>query len=472
MSNVCTYSPGPSTKHWRTVWGRVKTSRMITKIFTPSRVIWMFVVVNLLNYVDRGIIPGAPNQFQSFIHATTSVPESSESTYLGLLQSVFIASFSVAVVVAGNFVHIYPPFKVMGGGLAIWCVAVFISGFARPLSSFNVLVLGRALSGDYAPNGRQVLYLGIFFSSITVGIAGGYAYSAMVSTSSLGWGWAFYLEGMLMVPFVIICWMLPYQLKGAEEETPDISIEAGIPSSDNTEHTERQGPSLYKEVKSILSIPVFINISLGYAAYCAVLAGISTFGPIFFQGLQFFPDEKSASLHFSAIVAIAGAYDMPSHHVLLKCIRYYLLGSVCLLHDQELVLVLHGDGYYVPLSTHRYHRCCTMAVMESVPSKMRASAVALNILIMHVLGDVPSPIAVGALKDYLAPNCNTKRIDGQEVLNPLCIEDGDRLRLTLVLCLSWLIFTVIFWSIPLIFPWCGKPSYGREGEGGVRKHLQ
>mmetsp|Transcript_4396 Transcript_4396/g.6796 ORF Transcript_4396/g.6796 Transcript_4396/m.6796 type:complete len:130 (+) Transcript_4396:137-526(+) len=116
--------------------------------------------------------------------------------------------------------------------------------------------------------------------------------------------------------------------------------------------------------------------------------------------------------------------------------------------------------------------CCTMAVMESVPSKMRASAVALNILIMHVLGDVPSPIAVGALKDYLAPNCNTKRIDGQEVLNPLCIEDGDGLRLTLVLCLSWLIFTVIFWSIPLIFPWCGKPSYGREGEGGVRKHLQ
>jgi len=59
--------------------------------------------------------------------------------------------------------------------------------FLRPMQSFGVLIFGRALSGvgeasfqciapafiqDYAPQGQQVLYLGIFFSSITVGTAG------------------------------------------------------------------------------------------------------------------------------------------------------------------------------------------------------------------------------------------------------------------------------------------------------------
>jgi len=297
------------------------------------------------------------------------------------------------------------------------------------------------------------------------------------------------LEGMLMVPFVLICWMLPYQLKGgAEKDAGEVSMEAHSPSSSH--RTERKGPSLYNEVKAILSIPVFINISLGYAAYCAVLAGISTFGPIFFQGLQFFPDEKSASLHFSAIVALAGVVGTPvggyisdrlaggkasREQVLTTCLRimsfssvFGVIFSICSAYctTRNSFLFCMGTAImFLFLPTG----CCTMAVMESVPTKMRASAVALNILIMHVLGDVPSPIAIGSLKDYLAPNCNTKRVDGYEVLNPLCVEDGEGLRLTLVLCLSGLVFTVIFWTIPLVFPWCGRPAYGRGMETG--EHL-
>eukprot|EP00469_Lotharella_globosa_P007629 CAMPEP_0167790454 /NCGR_PEP_ID=MMETSP0111_2-20121227/11328_1 /TAXON_ID=91324 /ORGANISM="Lotharella globosa, Strain CCCM811" /LENGTH=536 /DNA_ID=CAMNT_0007682891 /DNA_START=94 /DNA_END=1701 /DNA_ORIENTATION=- len=448
----------------------------IVSVFTPARIIWMFVIINLLNYVDRGIIPGAPVQFQSFIHETLQVPHSVESTYLGILQSVFIATFSVAVVAAGNLVHKYPPFVVMGAGLAIWCVAVFLSGLAKPLGSFAVLISARALSGvgeasfqciapafieDFAPSGQKVLWLGVFFSSITVGTAGGYAFSAVVSTSSWGWAWAFWMEGLAMIPFVLIALILPYKLSGKEN-----------------------GVSIFKEVHTILYNQLFINISLGYAAYCAVLAGLSTFGPQFFQGLQLFDSEKSASLHFSGIVALAGAVGTPfggwvsdryagsnasRREVLDTCLRIMsvssALGMVCAIAaayctTRTSFLVLMGAAVmllFLPTG------CCTMAVMAAVPSHMRASAVALNILIMHVLGDVPSPIAVGALKDWLAPRCNTKTVDGVEVLNPDCILDGPGLRLTLVLCLSLLGFTVLFWTIPLLFPLtCGKPAVDED----------
>jgi len=463
--------------------GSPRSAGWLAQIMTPRSTIWMFVVVNLLNYLDRGIIPGAPNQFQSFIHSTTNVSESQESTYLGFLQSIFIASFSVAVVGAGNFVHWYPPFRVMGGGLAVWCIAVWISGLSKNMQSFYILVLGRALSGvgeasfqciapafiqDYAPGGRQVLFLGIFFSSITVGTAAGYAYSAVISTSSLGWSWAFYLEGLMMIPFVVVCWFLPYQLSHVSGGSHEVSG----PSHEAKEREGAQAVKLSTEVKTIMKNSTFIYISLGYAAYCAVLAGLSTFGPTFFQGLQLFPDEKSASLHFSAIIAIAGIIGTPiggyisdrmaggseasREQVLSTCLMimsfssfvgmiFSIMATFCT--QRWLFLLLMGTAImFLFLPTG----CCTMAVMLSVPPSMRASAVALNILIMHLLGDVPSPIAVGALKDYLAPHCNTVRIDGQDVLNPLCVEDGDGLRMTLVASLGWLIFTVIFWTLPLL----------------------
>eukprot|EP00472_Partenskyella_glossopodia_P013624 CAMPEP_0197542020 /NCGR_PEP_ID=MMETSP1318-20131121/67478_1 /TAXON_ID=552666 /ORGANISM="Partenskyella glossopodia, Strain RCC365" /LENGTH=145 /DNA_ID=CAMNT_0043101249 /DNA_START=1207 /DNA_END=1644 /DNA_ORIENTATION=- len=99
-----------------------------------------------------------------------------------------------------------------------------------------------------------------------------------------------------------------------------------------------------------------------------------------------------------------------------------------------------------------------MAVMASVPNEMRSSAVALNILIMHVLGDVPSPVVIGMLKDHLAPRCNTRNINGNLILNPDCVKDVWGLRITLVMCLSWMLWTVIFWTLPLIFPESlGKP---------------
>lgn len=45
-------------------------------------------VVNLINYIDRGIIPGAYNEFNSFVADTIDTDR--PSLFLGLLQSSFI----------------------------------------------------------------------------------------------------------------------------------------------------------------------------------------------------------------------------------------------------------------------------------------------------------------------------------------------------------------------------------------------
>lgn len=46
-----------------------------------------------------------------------------------------------------------------------------------------------------------------------------------------------------------------------------------------------------------------------------------------------------------------------------------------------------------------------LAVMLAAPAHLRPLAIAINSVMLHVLGDVPSPTVVGAIKDALAPHC-------------------------------------------------------------------
>jgi hypothetical protein len=46
-----------------------------------------------------------------------------------------------------------------------------------------------------------------------------------------------------------------------------------------------------------------------------------------------------------------------------------------------------------------------MGVLLSVPERHRSFAAGVASLVMHALGDVPSPIIAGLIKDDLAPGC-------------------------------------------------------------------
>ena len=58
---------------------------------TPKRTLYVFAACNLLNYIDREIIPGAPLQFEAFVRDTHGVPCAQESVYIGYFTSAFIA---------------------------------------------------------------------------------------------------------------------------------------------------------------------------------------------------------------------------------------------------------------------------------------------------------------------------------------------------------------------------------------------
>jgi MFS transporter, Spinster family, sphingosine-1-phosphate transporter len=323
---------------------------------TPLLVIFTFI--NILNYIDRGIVPGAFESIGGFIRTDLNV--SDNGVQMGLLQSMYIVGYAVASLVFGYQTRFRPPFQLMAIGLFIWCISVILSGFAP---HYWVLVLARMLSGageasfqtvvppwidDNAPPSRRGLWLSIFFTAIPLGTAIGFAWGGEIATI-LTWRWAFFLEAIPMIPLVPIVFLVKYstpasrkhadqqrQLTGeltpSEEEdglvlplmsptkkiaqsssssSTSSSSSSQQVSSNNTNEDTIQSTSFTQEIYYVLTQPIYLAVVFGYAGYTAVLAGIGNFGPTIVEGLGIVHTQSEASLYFGIAVSLAGAIGTP-----------------------------------------------------------------------------------------------------------------------------------------------------------------
>ena len=329
----------------------------------------LFSLVNVLNYIDRGIVPGAFSDIGDFIRGDLGLENI--DAQLGLLQSMYIVGYALASVSFGHLVRSRPPFQLMAIGLVVWVCAVVLSGLAP---HYWVLVLARMLSGvgeasfqcvvppwidDNAPAASRGLWLSAFFTAIPFGTAIGFAWGGNLS-ALLSWRWAFFLEAIPMAPLVPLIFLVPYvRRRGGKAEpasptarseepaaSPSASAAAAVataaavnkmPGSGvaaesagselaasllgegrgrgeaalDEEHMAAPAPSFLEELRYVVTQPLFLAVVFGYAGYTAVLAGIGAFGPTIVQGLGLFSSQAESSLFFGLAVSIAGAVGTP-----------------------------------------------------------------------------------------------------------------------------------------------------------------
>mmetsp|Transcript_25762 Transcript_25762/g.43418 ORF Transcript_25762/g.43418 Transcript_25762/m.43418 type:complete len:542 (-) Transcript_25762:252-1877(-) len=504
---------------------------------TPEFYFVLLSGINLFNYVDRGIIPGASEEFSDFI--TDNVETSHPSLFIGLLQSAFVVGFCVASPIFATLVHHHGPFHLVGIGISIWIGAVILSGFAYHANSYEMLIVGRIFSGvgeasfqccippwiaTNADESTKSTWLAIFSTAIPVGTALGYVYSSLVSTT-LGWNWAFFIEAMIIFPFLVfICSIssrFPHVKAGVrhfafvneaddeeivpltnttnetidnrssvlslnEDEGDDMYDEASTPltihepSSETLkdEYTlesmdEKFAPSVWEEVKAVCQYPCYVYIVAGYTAQTGALIGLSTFGSAFIMGLDYFDSEVQSSTCFGAVVSVAGILGFPlggfildyysarskslRGHAHLELIRANVLMiwtsivgallfcSVYLVRSKVLFLILLFFGC---LAIFICSSAIVIALLLSVPIENRAIAIAFCSIVIHMLGDVPSPIIVGYVKDELAPGCTG---DDDEVnTSDACRDDAPGLRLMMFLISLWFVWCIFFFYFAYI----------------------
>ncbi|EOD28199.1 hypothetical protein EMIHUDRAFT_456983 [Emiliania huxleyi CCMP1516] len=456
----------------------------------PKAVLAFLSIINLVNYCDRGVIPGAPIQFGSFVSCTLGVAASQQSVYVGLSVSAFVVCYAIASPICGQLVLSQPAFRILGIGLSIWVAALLLSGLAYfagdAPGAFLLFLAGRALSGvgeaafqcivppyveDFAPAAYKGLCLALFYTAIPVGTAIGYEFGALLAEGP-GWGWAFLLEAAAMAPFAALAFRLPpasalsarpaaaasllaaaaplqqqeepptpspHEAVAALSARPDGAV--GAPGGSCAPGGPREAAvTLWAQLSLLLSSPSYVCLVLGYAAETATVIGISTYGPVFLLGFGSFHSQAACSLAFAGAVSVGGVLGTPLGGVLTDTVlsrakragtphsaqhaaareAALVSGVICLLMLCGLLCMAAAAAvaatpelvtlFLVLMSLAVFFIYGTSAglsrvIMLTVPMQTRPFALALQTLGLHLFGDVPSPVIIGAVKDSLAPHC-------------------------------------------------------------------
>ncbi len=366
----------------------------------------LLFAINLLNYIDRYVLPGVLPLVEDAFPGVTK-------TDLGMLAPAFLVVYMIASPVFGLLGDRIRRFTLVGIGVQLWSLATAAAGLAR---SFTQLFITRMLVGvgeaSYvatAPTSISDLYpvssrgkmLSFFYVAIPVGSALGYLVGGSVGVA---WGWrtAFYLVGLpgLLVGFA--CYFMPEPVRGGTEEVAPDQLERYL--------KRKIGVGDYL---GLLRVRSFLINTLGMTAYTYAVGGISYWMPTYLHQERLIPLEQ-ATFRFGLVTVVAGiagtllggalgdrlakrlpgAYFMVSRVGMLLAFPAFYVG---LTHPSPAVYwaAIAVAEFFLFLNTGPSN---TVLVNVTMP-RIRTAAVAFNVLIIHALGDVLSPVIMGRIAD-------------------------------------------------------------------------
>jgi len=368
--------------------------------------------LNLLNYLDRFVVAGMVEPLKKAFGA--------DDADIGLLTSVFLVSYMLASPLFGAMARSLRRTAILGAGVLVWSVATvaagFAGGFGALLASRAIIGVGEAayatvgpsILGDWFPPQRRSTVLAIFYAAIPVGSALGFLVGGLVS-ESLGWRAAFFVAGGPGLLLGLLCFRLTEPVRGAMDG-PAASSGAAIESAP-TVTTVRNGRR--EALWTLATNAQWMWSVAGYTAYTFSLGALAVWMPAFMQRERGWSPE-SAAITFSGIVVVTGflgtiaggAVDArlargraaPS---LVLCAITALVAAPLLMiaiatQDRTMCIAATGLGCFLAFVSQAP---INAAILNSVGSDARAFAIGMSTLMIHVLGDVPSPWLVGKVSD-------------------------------------------------------------------------
>jgi MFS family permease len=358
----------------------------------------LLLAVNLLNYVDRQIIYAVfPLIKDAFALTDTS---------LGFLGSSFMICYMLSAPALGWLGDRASRVKLASAGLAVWSVATSISGFA---ARYHSLLLARVSVGigeasfgtvspgllsDYFPKEMRGRILSYFYLAIPVGSAFGYLLGGILG-EKFGWQAAFLIVGLPGALLAVPVWLLHEPKRGATEKI----AAAAIPRR--------------TDYASLFSNRPFIINTMAMTAMTFAMGGLAQWVPTFLYRIHEL-DLRVANTYFGGITVVAGVSGTLvggwlGDFLQGKIRRGYLLVSgwgfvigaplaVYALVTPSAITCLAAmffAEFFLFLNTGPLN---TVIVNVTAPA-LRARAFAVNIFIIHALGDAISPAMLGWLSD-------------------------------------------------------------------------
>lgn len=366
--------------------------------------LWVLTVINFLNYLDRYVLSSVlPWIKEDFLLSDGRA---------GFLGSMFMVMFLAAAPFSGYLGDRTTRKYLVAGGILLWSLATVGSGLAP---NYATLLVTRALIGvgeagyatvapgmiaDLYPRESRGRVLAYFYLAVPVGSSLGYLLGGVVG-QQLGWRAAFYVAGAPGLVMAVVALFLREPRRGAADEE---SFGAPPPPA---------ALSGRKALLRLVRTPAWRINTLGSALMLYSLGALAFWMPTFLVRTQNVSPETAAT-SFGAVSVVAGilgtlcggwagdrAFERRAGgHLRVSSVALLvaapLLLTVPFLGSLPLVLTLSFFAGGLLASTVGP---LNAALVGSVPATLRSTAVAMNVLLSHLLGDALSPTVTGWVSD-------------------------------------------------------------------------
>lgn len=402
----------------------------------------LLLLVNLFNYIDRNVLAAVVPWLKVSLFgadgaglaaadrggALVAVLQWSqrhlgfkpENALIGILGTAFMVVYTIGAPVFGRLAERWSRWLLIGIGVVLWSLASGASGLA---ATFLALLLTRcfvgigeaaygpvapALISDFYPVRVRGQVLAWFYMAIPVGSALGYVLGERVAKSGIGgwgarvlglhpesWRWAFFL---VVIPGLLLgAWS--FFMREPPRGQADL-VHAAPPAAVH-----------WRDYLVLLRTPSYVFCTLGMAAMTFAIGGIAFWMPYYLVGRPGTGDAPITT--FGVIVVVAGLMATYLGGLAGDKLRtrfpgsYFLVSGTAMLVGFPLFLAVLKAPF--PLGWGLIFLACFCLFFNTGPTNtilanvshpsLRAAAFALNIFVIHTLGDVLSPVAIGVLSD-------------------------------------------------------------------------
>lgn len=409
----------------------------------------LLLLINLLNYVDRQVLAAVVPYIRPYFfnrNAGTVIPASAgsvtmsfvnwfqaafgfkpENALIGMLSMAFMLFYMVAAPIFGRLSEKVSRWLLIGIGVTLWSLASGASGLAVTFSMLLMtrcfVGIGEAAYGPIAPAVISDFYpvkvrgqvLAWFYMAIPVGSALGFVLGEQMAKSSLGWRWAFY---SVVAPGLLLgLWAV-------------FMREPGRGLADLAEAVPSRGMR-WQDYRILLRTPSYVLDTVGMTAMTFAIGGIGFWMPDYVQTFRGVTGHVATI--FGAILVVSGLTATLLGGIVGDKLRerfpgsYFLVSGVAMLAGFPLFLGI----LFTPFPLAWIFVFCasfclffntgpTNAILANVTHPaMRATAFALNIFVIHALGDVISPLVIGVISDKYHMNVAFLLVSAMFVLSGL-----------------------------------------------------
>jgi MFS family permease len=388
----------------------------------------LLLCINLLNYIDRYVLAAVvPDIRATFFPAgaaavgvgsefsiTTQFLTWFQQTFgftpknamIGALSMAFMVLYMIGAPIFGRLAERHSRWMLIGIGVTAWSFASGASGLA---ASFSILLLTRCFVGigeaaygpvapavisDFYPVKVRGQVLAWFYMAIPVGSALGFVLGEQVAKVS-SWRWAFYV---VVVPGILLgLWAF-------------FMREPGRGRADLQE-PETHAKVRWSDYIVLLRTPSYVLNTLGMAAMTFAMGGIGFWMPDYVADFRHVPG--STATIFGGITVVSGLSGTLLGGLAGDKLRtrfpgsYFLVSALAMLAGFPFFLAVLYTPF--PMAWVLIFFACFCLFFNTGPTNtilanvthpsIRAAGFALNIFVIHALGDVISPLIIGLLAD-------------------------------------------------------------------------